>query len=103
LLPDCLWETSPHSWGKILIHHFYGVEILRITLCRTCATMNGAEENSSRIGGYRAMSACLSDLSSFFVITIAQAKRIPALRFSRFPHFHSNDYYYGLYPYFKTG
>jgi hypothetical protein len=85
------------------MHYFYRVEILRITLCSTCATLDGAEENFSRIGGYRAMSACLSDLSSIFVNTNAQAKRISALRFVRFPHFHSNDYYYGLYPYFKTG
>jgi hypothetical protein len=65
--------------------------------------VNGAEEKFSRIGGYRVMSARLSDLSSFFVFTNAQAKRISALRFVRFPHFHSDDYYYGLYPYFKTG
>jgi hypothetical protein len=65
--------------------------------------VDGVEENFGGAGGYRAMSARLSDLSSFFVITNVQAKRIPALRFVRFPHFHSNDYYYGLYQYFKTG
>jgi hypothetical protein len=65
--------------------------------------MNGAEENFCRIGGNVVIGAQLSDLSSFYVITNAQAKRISALRFVRFPHFHSDDYYYGLYPYFKTG
>jgi len=45
----------------------------------------------------------LSELFSFPVVENAQAKRIPAARYAPFPHFHSDYYYYGLYPYFKTG
>jgi len=33
----------------------------------------------------------------------ARRERIPALRRAAFPHFHSDGYYYGLYPPYKTG
>jgi hypothetical protein len=33
----------------------------------------------------------------------AQAKRIPARLYARYPHFHSDGYYYGLYTSVKTG
>jgi hypothetical protein len=79
------------------------VEKLRITLCRTCAMMNHVEENFSDVVRARVNRAALSDLSSIFGFTNAQAKLISVSRFFRFPHFHSDDYYYGLYPYFKTG
>jgi hypothetical protein len=45
----------------------------------------------------------LSELSSNFIFNNAQGKRIPAARCVGFPHFHSDGYYYGLYPYYKTG
>jgi hypothetical protein len=45
----------------------------------------------------------LSSQSSIFIFVDAQGKCIPASRCARFPHFHSDGYYYGLYTYYKTG
>jgi hypothetical protein len=61
------------------------------------------EDNFARAAPRTHISGDLSDLSSNFVFLNSQAKRIPAARRPPFPHFHSDDYYYGLYPYFKTG
>jgi hypothetical protein len=59
------------------------VEILSKMLCLTCAVRAMAEEIFSAI--------------------LAADQCIPACRFVAFPHFHSDGYYYGLYPYYKTG
>jgi hypothetical protein len=62
-----------------------------------------AEEKYKRIRLCRRISADLSSQSSIPALGNSQAQRIPAARCSSFPHFHSDDYYYGLYPSYKTG
>ena len=79
------------------------VEILRIMLWSSCATIAEAEEYFWRAAACGPICGGLSSQSSFHVFVYAQGKRISASRRAPFPHFHSDGYYYGLYTYFKTG
>ena len=79
------------------------VEILRIMLCSSCATIAEAEEIYCGVVASRPIRDDLSSQSSICIFAHAQGKRISASRCARFPHFHSDGYYYGLYPYYKTG
>jgi hypothetical protein len=79
------------------------VQNLRIKLCSTCATLAASEDNLRRILAFDSKYDELSERSSFPNLENAQAKRIPAAGCAPFPHFHSDGYYYGLYPCFKTG
>jgi hypothetical protein len=82
---------------------FCHVEILRKMLCSSCATMAAAEEKFWRVMASSPIRDELSDQSSNCILADAQGKRIPASRCARYPHFHSDGYYYGLYTYYKTG
>jgi hypothetical protein len=79
------------------------VEILRIMLCASCATLAEAEEEFRRAVASQPICGELSSQSSKYIFVDAQAKRIPGLRCAPFPHFHSDGYYCGLYPSYKTG
>jgi len=72
-------------------------------LCELCATLAKPEEMFYANRGLRANCGELSSQFTNSIRADAQAKRIPALRCAAFPHFHSADYYYGLYPSYKTG
>jgi hypothetical protein len=72
-------------------------------LCSTCATIDAAEEKFARIRASAVIRGVFSARSSIRIARDAQAKRIPAARCAAFPHFHSDGYYYGLYPSYKTG
>jgi len=61
------------------------------------------EENFGRLEAGAELRADLSFQSSIPISENAQAKCIPAAQCSPFPHFHSDGYYYGLYPSYKTG
>jgi hypothetical protein len=84
-------------------HPTLRVEILRIMLCSSCATIAEAEGNFWRAMASGPIRDDLSSQSSFQLLVYAQVKRIPGSRRVPFPHFHSDGYYYGLYTYFKTG
>jgi hypothetical protein len=62
-----------------------------------------AEENYCGVMARGTICADLSEQSSKYIFGDAQGKRIPAARCAAFPHFHSDGYYYGLYPCYKTG
>jgi hypothetical protein len=62
-----------------------------------------AEENYWGVVALGTIWGGLSEQSSKCIFGDAQGKHISAARFMRFPHFHSDGYYYGLYPYYKTG
>jgi hypothetical protein len=85
------------------MHASRHVEILRIMLCSSCATIAATEENFWLITVFGPTRDKLSELSSNFIFIHAQGKRLSAARYAGFPHFHSDGYYYGLYPYYKTG
>jgi hypothetical protein len=95
--------AKPHSQSGCATQFFLGVEILRIKLCSTCATIDAAEENYVHITDSNPICGVFSARSSFRISRDAQAKRIPAARCAPFPHFHSDGYYYGLYRSSKTG
>jgi len=82
---------------------YSGVEILRIRLCSSCATIAEAEEKYWRFTALSPFRGRLSSLCSFEILEHAQGKLIPAARCAAFPHFHSDGYYYGLYTSYKTG
>jgi hypothetical protein len=72
-------------------------------LCSSCATIAEAEDKFERAKTFGPVRGGLSSESSFQMLVRAQGKRISAARFAPFPHFHSDGYYDGLYPYYKTG
>jgi hypothetical protein len=82
---------------------FAHVEILRIMLCPSCAMLAVPEEKIWRVMASGPIRDELSDQSSKYILADAQGKRIPASRCVRYPHFHSDGYYYGLYTSYKTG
>ena len=90
------------SWPSQALH-FCHVQILRIRLCSSCATIAEAEDKIGRIMASGTICGRLSSQSSNFILALAQGKRIPAALCVAFPHFHSDGYYDGLYPYYKTG
>lgn len=79
------------------------VQNLRINLWSTCATIDASEENLRRLVAADPNRDELSELSSFPNLDNSQTIRIPTSRCASFPHFHSDGYYYGLYPSYKTG
>ena len=95
---------EPHRLKSALLKPLSAhVEILRIMLCSSCATLEEAEEKFWRIMASGPIRGELSDQSSKYILADAQGKRIPASRCVRYPHFHSDGYYYGLYTSYKTG
>jgi hypothetical protein len=72
-------------------------------LCSSCATLAEAEEKFWCGVTFRPIRDELSYQSSNYILADAQGKRLSAARYAGFPHFHSDGYYYGLYPYYKTG
>jgi len=82
---------------------FCRVEILRMMLCSSCATLAEAEEKIGRVMASEPIRDEISSQSSIYFLADAQGKRIPASRCAPFPHFHSDGYYYGLYTSYKTG
>ncbi len=72
-------------------------------LCSSCATLADAEEKFRRVMASRSIRDDLSSQSSIYFFVDAQGKCISASRCARYPHFHSDGYYYGLYTYYKTG
>src|SRR6266851_2884849 len=82
---------------------FCRVEILRIKLCSSCATIAEVEETFQRIMASGTIRGNLSSQSSSYIYVHAQGKHIPGSRCGPFPHFHSDGYYYGLYTSYKTG
>jgi len=72
-------------------------------LCPSCATIALAEEIFRLLMAFVPIRGGLSDHFSNYILADAQGKRIPASRCARFPHFHSDGCYYGLYTSHKTG
>jgi hypothetical protein len=77
--------------------------MLRKILCSSCATMAVPEENFYRIVASATFRDDLSSQSSIPILENAQLIFTPAARGWSFPHFHSDDYYYGLPTSYKTG
>ncbi len=99
----CVLQTGVYLVTTDLNRPFCRVEILRTMLCSSCATLAWAEEKFGPVMASGPIRGELSSQSSIYILVDAQGKRIPASRCARFPHFHSDGYYYGLYPYYKTG
>jgi hypothetical protein len=68
-----------------------------------CATVAMPEEIFRSLLRHVPIAGDSSSQSSNGKFLNAQAKCIPAARCARFPHFHSDGYYYGLYTSYKTG
>jgi hypothetical protein len=103
-LKSVLLEPSSRlARSKMICVEFSRVEILRIMLCSSCATIAAAEEKIWCVMASGPIRDELSSQSSFCILADAQGKRISAARFAPYPHFHSDGYYYGLYTSFKTG
>jgi len=98
-----IFLTETYLGTTDMNRHFYRVEILRIMLCSSCATLAAPEEKFGRVMVSGPIRDEFSSQSSICIFVDAQGKRIPASRCARFPHFHSDGYYYGLYTSYKTG
>jgi hypothetical protein len=79
------------------------LEILCKTLCGFCAIPRAPVDVFHQQPAAVAHRALLSSLSSNRPVADAQQKHISACTNPRYPHFHSDGYYYYLYTSIKTG
>ena len=96
-------HTAIPSAVPSLYASFNLVEILSKILCGFCAITERAVEDTCGDRAVCWFRRRLSTESSNRRSAHAQGKSISAWVNVRFPHFHSDGYYYDLYTYIKTG